>query len=127
MRRQAGHFAARVKAEAERSGSLYITERWLGGLLTNVITVKKQIRRMKELEAGSEAGGDFENYTKKEQLMLSREREKLFNDAMKTMTRDQPMDVVLLPMKGDLPAANAFWQLSRRTGGSYVVPSRDWP
>jgi len=57
----------------------------------------------------------------------ARDREKLFNDAMKTMTRDQPIDVVLLPMKGDLPAANAFWQLARRTGGSYVVPSRDWP
>src|SRR5204863_4028442 len=69
--------SAIVRAEAERSGSLFITERWLGGLLTNVATVKKQIRRMKELEAGSEAGGDFENYTKKEQLMLSREREKL--------------------------------------------------
>jgi small subunit ribosomal protein S2 len=69
--------SAIVRAEAERSGSLYITERWLGGLLTNVITVKKQIRRMKELETGSEAGGDFENYTKKEQLMLSREKDKL--------------------------------------------------
>src|SRR5215207_1723786 len=69
--------SAIVRAEAERSGSLFITERWLGGLLTNVTTVKKQIRRMKELEAGSEAGGDFENYTKKEQLMLSRERDKL--------------------------------------------------
>ena len=61
-----------VKAEAERSGSLHITERWLGGLLTNVTTVKKQIRRMKELEAGAVEGGEFENYTKKEQLMLSR-------------------------------------------------------
>jgi small subunit ribosomal protein S2 len=69
--------SAIVRAEAERSGSLYITERWLGGLLTNLATVKKQIRRMKELEAGAEAGGEFENYTKKEQLMLSREREKL--------------------------------------------------
>src|SRR3954470_15224463 len=69
--------SAIVRAEAERCGSLYITERWLGGLLTNVITVKKQIRRMKELEAGSEEGGDFENYTKKEQLMLSREKDKL--------------------------------------------------
>jgi hypothetical protein len=57
----------------------------------------------------------------------ARDREKLFNDAMKTMTRDLPIDVVLLPMKGDLPAANAYWQLARRTGGSYVVPSRDWP
>ncbi|HEV8443179.1 MAG TPA: VWA domain-containing protein [Steroidobacteraceae bacterium] len=56
-----------------------------------------------------------------------RERETLFNDAMKTVTRDQPMDIVLLPMKGDLLAAHAFWRLARKTGGSYVVPSRDWP
>src|SRR6185369_1122774 len=66
-----------VKSEAARAGALFITERWLGGLLTNYQTVKKQVRRMKELEAGSEAGGEFENYTKKEQLMLAREKEKL--------------------------------------------------
>ena len=69
--------AAIVKGEAERSGSLYVTERWLGGLLTNFQTIKKQIRRLKELEAGTEAGGEFENYTKKEQLLLSRQRDKL--------------------------------------------------
>jgi hypothetical protein len=57
----------------------------------------------------------------------AREREKLFDDALKTMTRDLPIDVVLLPMKGDIPAAHAYWRLARRTGGSYVVPSRDWP
>ena len=56
-----------------------------------------------------------------------REREKLFDDAMKTVTKDLPMDIVLLPMKGDLLAAHAFWRLARKTGGSYVVPSRDWP
>src|SRR3954471_14631115 len=66
-----------VRAQAERAGALFITERWLGGLLTNYQTVKKQVKRMKELEAGGEEGGDFENYTKKEQLMLRREREKL--------------------------------------------------
>jgi small subunit ribosomal protein S2 len=66
-----------VRAEAERANALFITERWLGGLLTNYQNVKKQVRRMKELEAGGEEGGDFENYTKKEQLMLRREREKL--------------------------------------------------
>src|SRR5438094_3165262 len=78
-----------VRAEAERSQSMYITERWLGGLLTNFQTVKKQLRRMKELETGGEAGGDFENYTKKEQLMLSREREKLLKylAGIKGMTR----------------------------------------
>jgi small subunit ribosomal protein S2 len=69
--------AAIVRSEAERSGALFITERWLGGLLTNYQTVKKQVRRMKELETGGEEGGEFENYTKKEQLMLRREREKL--------------------------------------------------
>src|ERR671920_354614 len=81
--------SAIVRAEAERSGSLYITERWLGGLLTNVVTVKKQIRRMKELEAGSEAGGEFENYTKKEQLLMSRQRDKLSKNlsGIKNMTR----------------------------------------
>ncbi|HMC55862.1 MAG TPA: 30S ribosomal protein S2 [Gemmatimonadaceae bacterium] len=78
-----------VRSEAERSGAMFITERWLGGLLTNFQTVKKQLRRMKELEAGTEEGGGFENYTKKEQLMLSREREKLLKylAGIKNMTR----------------------------------------
>ena len=69
--------SAIVKAEAERAGAFHITERWLGGLLTNYSTVKKQVKKLKDLEAGSEAGGEFENYTKKEQLMMSRERDKL--------------------------------------------------
>jgi len=56
-----------------------------------------------------------------------RDREKLFDDAAKTVTRDMPMDIVLLPMKGDLLAAHAYWRLARKTGGSYVIPSRDWP
>jgi small subunit ribosomal protein S2 len=78
-----------VRAESERCGAMHITERWLGGLLTNFQTVKKQLRRMKELEAGTEEGGGFENYTKKEQLMLSREREKLgkYLAGIKGMTR----------------------------------------
>ncbi|HJR63948.1 MAG TPA: 30S ribosomal protein S2 [Gemmatimonadaceae bacterium] len=65
-----------VQGEAERCSALYVTERWLGGLLTNFQTVKKQIRRLKELETGSE-NKEFEEYTKKEQLMMAREREKL--------------------------------------------------
>lgn len=78
-----------VKTEAERCGAMYVTERWLGGLLTNFQTVKKQIRRLKDLEAGSEAGGEFENYTKKEQLMMSRQRDKLAKNlsGIKNMTR----------------------------------------
>jgi hypothetical protein len=56
-----------------------------------------------------------------------REREKLFEDAMKVTDRKLPIDVVLLPMKGDTLAAHAFWRLARRSRGSYVIPSRDWP
>ncbi len=78
-----------VRAEAERASALFITERWLGGLLTNYQTVKKQVRRMKELETGGEEGGEFENYTKKEQLMLRREREKLskYLNGIRNMSR----------------------------------------
>ena len=66
-----------VVSHSERAGALHVTSRWLGGLLTNFGTAKKQIKRLKELEAGSAEGGDFENYTKKEQLMMSRQRDKL--------------------------------------------------
>ena len=81
--------ASLVKTEAERCGALYVTERWLGGLLTNFQTVKKQIRRMKDLEAGGEEGGEFENYTKKEQLLMTRQRDKLsrYLAGIKNMTR----------------------------------------
>lgn len=78
-----------VQAEAERCGAMFVTERWLGGLLTNFSTIKKQIKRLKELEAGTEAGGEFENYTKKEQLMLTRQRDKLLKNlsGIKSMGR----------------------------------------
>ena len=69
-----------VSAEAEKSGAMHVTERWLGGLLTNFATIKKQLKKLKELEAGSEAGGTFENYTKKEQLMMTRLRDKLLKN-----------------------------------------------
>src|SRR6202162_5611468 len=65
-----------IQGEAQRCGSFYVTERWLGGTLTNFQTIKKQIKRLKELEQGA-AEGDFENYTKKEQLLFDRERAKL--------------------------------------------------
>ncbi|MBA4158303.1 MAG: 30S ribosomal protein S2, partial [Gemmatimonadetes bacterium] len=77
-----------IQSEAERSNSFFVTERWLGGMLTNFATIKKQIRRLKELERGQEEGA-FDFYTKKEQLMLSREREKLdkYMGGVKDMAR----------------------------------------
>src|SRR5207253_2143595 len=58
-----------LQAEAQRCGAFYVTERWLGGTLTNFQTIKKQIKRLKELEQGT-AEGEFDNYTKKEQLLV---------------------------------------------------------
>ena len=69
-----------VTSEADRAGAMYVTERWLGGLLTNFSTIKKQLKKLKELEAGSAEGGNFENYTKKEQLMMTRLRDKLLKN-----------------------------------------------
>ncbi len=65
-----------IEAEARNAGAHWVNERWLGGTLTNFQTIKKQIRRLRDLEQGA-TEGDFENYTKKEQLLFSREREKL--------------------------------------------------
>jgi hypothetical protein len=60
-------------------------------------------------------------------FISGRDREKLFDEALKIMDRALPFDVVLLPMKGDPAAAYAYWKLARRSHGSYVIPSRDWP
>jgi small subunit ribosomal protein S2 len=65
-----------VKSEADRCGAYWVTERWLGGTLTNFHTIKQQIRRLKELEQGQEEGA-FEFFTKKERLRFERERQKL--------------------------------------------------
>lgn len=80
--------AAIVRDEAARCGAMFVTERWLGGMLTNYQTVKKQVKKLKELEAGAE-DGSLANYTKKEQLLMSRQREKLskYLSGIKTMNR----------------------------------------
>lgn len=67
-----------VKTEAIRCGMPYITNRWLGGMLTNFTTVKKSISRMEEIDRMSK-DGTFDDLTKKEALMLEREHEKLEN------------------------------------------------
>ena len=67
-----------VATEAQRAGVPYVDQRWLGGMLTNFKTVKTSIKRLKELKIQQEAGLD--TLSKKEQLMFSREIEKLEKD-----------------------------------------------
>jgi len=65
-----------IAEEATRVGMPYVNQRWLGGMLTNFSTVHKRLQRMKELESMEQTGG-FEGRTKKEILMLTREKNKL--------------------------------------------------
>lgn len=65
-----------VEAEALRSGSFYITNRWLGGTLTNFKTIQSRIRYLKDLERRDESG-EFDLMTKKEAALLRKEKDKL--------------------------------------------------
>jgi small subunit ribosomal protein S2 len=62
-----------VKEEAEAAGMPYVTERWLGGMLTNFRTIRLQVQRLKKLEAGLESGDFASKYNKKEVLDFTNE------------------------------------------------------
>ncbi|HUU27196.1 MAG TPA: 30S ribosomal protein S2 [archaeon] len=81
-----------IRDEALRCGMFYINERWLGGMITNFQTIKKNIRRLRELERMRDEG-EFELRTKKEGLSLQRELTKL----------QKILDGI--KMLGDIPAA----------------------
>ena len=65
-----------VAAEAERAGQYHVTNRWMGGTLTNFSTIQKSVDRRKKLE-GMFADGSVNRYQKKEVLSLQREMDKL--------------------------------------------------
>jgi len=65
-----------IREAAEKTNMPYVTERWLGGMLTNFMTIRKSIRKMENLQR-METDGTFENLSKKEKLMIGREIEKL--------------------------------------------------
>jgi small subunit ribosomal protein S2 len=65
-----------IQKEAERCGMFYVNNRWLGGMLTNFVTIKKSLLRLKKLEK-MEVDGTFENLTKKEIAGLGKERSRL--------------------------------------------------
>ncbi len=65
-----------IESEAKRCGMNWVSERWLGGMLTNFSTIRKSVKRLQNIEK-QETDGTFEKITKKERLFLSRERDKL--------------------------------------------------
>ncbi len=65
-----------IAEEATRSGMFYVNSRWLGGLLTNWVTVQKSVKRLKELDEMA-TDGRYELLPKKEVIKLERERKHL--------------------------------------------------
>lgn len=65
-----------VTEAAKQTGCPYVTRKWMPGLLTNFETLKKRIKYFKDLKAGRDSG-DWEKYTKKERLEMSRTLQKL--------------------------------------------------
>ena len=77
-----------IAEEARRCGMYYVNQRWLGGLLTNWVTVQKSVKRLKELDEMA-TDGRYELLPKKEVIKLERERKHLEANlaGIKTMTR----------------------------------------
>ncbi len=77
-----------IAEEAQRCGMFYVNQRWLGGLLTNWVTVQKSVKRLKELDEMS-TDGRYELLPKKEVIRLERERKHLQANlaGIKNMTR----------------------------------------
>ena len=84
-----------IAAEAQRCGMPYVSQRWLGGMLTNFKTIRQSIKRLRELEELTEAGTSTE-FTKKEMLKLVRERDKLERALGGIKTMDKLPDAVFI-------------------------------
>ena len=65
-----------IEEQARRAEMNYVTERWLGGMLTNFSTIRKSIKRLNSIDK-MEVDGTFEKITKKERLLLGREKDRL--------------------------------------------------
>ncbi len=125
-----------VKEEAERSGSLYITNRWLGGTLTNFKTIQLRIRKLKELEAQEEEGA-WDRLPKKEQALLRKEKEKLAKnlDGIKEMRKIPNALVIVDPSeekiaireanKLNIPVFGICDTNCDPDGIDYVIPGND--
>jgi len=101
-----------IQSEAKRCGVDYVTERWLGGMLTNFTTIRKSVKRLNNIEK-METDGTFDKLTKKEILHLTREKEKLQKvlDGVVDMTR-LPGAVYVVDVKKEAIAVKEAAKLS---------------
>ena len=77
-----------VVEEARRCGMFFVNQRWLGGLLTNFVTIQRSIARLRDMEAMAE-DGRYDTFSKKEIARIEKEKRKLHKnlDGIRQMTR----------------------------------------
>jgi small subunit ribosomal protein S2 len=125
-----------IREEAVRTGEFYVSERWLGGSLTNFTTIRKSVKRLTNIEK-MESDGTFDKITKKEGLFLQREKEKLNNvlSGVVDMTR-LPGALFVVDVKKEAIAVKEANRLSIPVfaimdtncdpdGIDYVIPAND--
>ena len=97
-----------IKEEAERCGAFYVTERWIGGILTNFDVVSSRITRMVSLERMISAD-DYGDATKKEAILMRREHDKLAKmfGGVRDMDRLPGALFLIDPMREDTALAEA--------------------
>ncbi len=100
--------AAIVKEEAERSGQFFVTNRWLGGMLTNFRTIRQSVKRLDHLDKMA-SDGTYEHLTKKEILNLENQRGKLGSllEGIREMHRLPGLLVVVDTKKEKIAVAEA--------------------
>ena len=98
-----------VKAAAEKTEMPFVTNRWIGGMLTNFSEIKKRIDRLQKLTIEGESGELERKYTKKERVVIGREIEKLnFNfGGVKTLEKNPHMMVVVDPRHDHIAVTEA--------------------
>lgn len=101
-----------IEAESRRSDSNWVSERWLGGMLTNFSTVRKSIKRLNNIEK-QENDGTFDQITKKERISRLREKDKLKKvlEGVETMTK-LPGALLIVDIKKEAIAVNEARRLS---------------
>jgi len=97
-----------ITEEAKRCGMYYVSNRWLGGMLTNFSTIKKSIERLKKIEKMKE-DGTYDKLTKKEVAGLEKERIKLEKilSGIKSMTQPPSLMFVIDPRKETIAVQEA--------------------
>lgn len=98
-----------VKEAAEKTESPYVTNRWIGGMLTNFSEIKKRINRLEALNHERESGEQERKYTKKERVVIGRETDKLnFNFfGISTMQKMPDLMLVVDPRRDHIAVTEA--------------------